>query len=46
MFSKVAGNSVCDWGLFDYYLRAEQHFSGTDKRNLWRFIVDQLRNEL
>jgi hypothetical protein len=46
MFSTVAGNSVFDWGLFSYYLRAEPHFTGTDERNAWRFIVDQLRNEL
>ena len=46
MVSTVPGNSVFDWGLFSYYLRAEPHFTGTDKRNAWRFIVDQLRNEL
>jgi hypothetical protein len=46
MFSKVAGNNVLDWGLFSYYLNAEPCFTSTDKRNVWRFIVDQLHNEL
>jgi hypothetical protein len=46
MFSLGAGNSILDWGLFSYYLRSEPHFTASDKRNVWRFIVDQLRNEL
>jgi hypothetical protein len=33
-------------GLFGYYLNAEPYFTSRDKRNVWRFIVDQLRNEL
>jgi hypothetical protein len=27
-------------------LNAEPYFTSRDKRNVWRFIVDQLRNEL
>jgi hypothetical protein len=46
MFSDAAGNSYTDWGLFGYYLNAEPYFTSRDKRNVWRFIVDQLRNEL
>jgi hypothetical protein len=46
MFSNAAGNSIWDWGLFSYYLNAEPTFTPRDKRNVWRFIVDQLRNEL
>jgi hypothetical protein len=46
MFSNAAGNSYADWGLFGYYLNAEPYFTSRDKRNVWRFIVDQLRNEL
>ena len=46
MFSNAAGNSIWDWGLFGYYLNAEPHFTSADKRNVWRFIVDQLRDEL
>ena len=46
MFSLPTGNSLLDWGLFGYYLNAEPYFTSADKRNVWRFIVDQLRNEL
>jgi hypothetical protein len=46
MFSNAAGNSYADWGLFGYYLNAEPYFTSRAKRNVWRFIVDQLRNEL
>jgi hypothetical protein len=46
MFSNAAHNSIWDWGLFGYYLNAEPYFTSRDKRNVWRFIVDQLRNEL
>jgi hypothetical protein len=46
MFSDFAGNSYADWGLFGYYLNAEPYFTSRDKRNVWRFIADQLRNEL
>ena len=46
MFSNAVGNSYADWGLFGYYLNAEPYFTSRDKRNVWRFIVDQLRNEL
>jgi hypothetical protein len=46
MFSDAAGNSYTHWGLFGYYLNAEPYFTSRDKRNVWRFIVDQLRNEL
>jgi hypothetical protein len=46
MFSTAAGNSLLDWGLFGYYLNAEPYFTSRNKRNVWRFIVDQLGNEL
>jgi hypothetical protein len=35
-----------DWGLFGYHLNAEAYFISRDKSNVWRFIVDQLGNEL
>jgi hypothetical protein len=31
-----------DWSLFSYYLDREPHFTLTDGKNVWRFIVDQL----
>ena len=46
MFSLPAGNNLWDWGLFGFYLNAEPYFTSVDKRNVWRFIVDQLRDEL
>jgi hypothetical protein len=46
MFSLPDGNNLFDWGLFGYYLNAEPYFTSADKRNVWRFIVDQLRDEL
>ena len=46
MFSLPAGNNLWDWGLFGFYLNAEPYFTSVDKRNVWRFIVDQLRGEL
>ena len=46
MFSAFTDTSFLDWGLFGYYLNAEPYFTSRDKRNVWRFIVDQVGNEL
>jgi hypothetical protein len=46
MFSLGGGNAVLDVGLLRYYLRSEPHFSFEDEKNVWRFVVHQLRGEL
>jgi hypothetical protein len=42
MYAKAA-NSILDPGLLQYYLHAEPEFSWEDAKNVWRFIVDQMR---
>ena len=43
MFSKADGSNILDLGLWQYYLHAEPEFTDQDARNVWRFIVDQMR---
>ncbi|MEX0626412.1 MAG: hypothetical protein WD402_07700, partial [Chloroflexota bacterium] len=31
-----------DWGLANYYLESQPHFTSDDARNAWRFIVNQM----
>ena len=30
-------------GLWEFYLHSEPEFTDADARNVWRFIVDQMR---
>ena len=40
--AEEADLSYWDWGLFNYYLDSEPHFTLDDAKNVWRFLVDQL----
>jgi hypothetical protein len=46
MFSLAAGNHVLDIGMFRFYLDSEPDFSFEDRKNMWRFIINKLGNEL
>ncbi|MFO1535826.1 MAG: hypothetical protein ABR586_09195 [Thermoplasmatota archaeon] len=37
-----ANVSLASWGLFWYAIDGEPHFTPSDGRNVWRFILDQL----
>lgn len=37
-------NNILDWGLLEYYLHSEPEFSYDDAKNVWRFIVNQMRD--
>jgi hypothetical protein len=45
MFSSNFENYF-DMGLFRYYLNSEPDFSFTDKKEMWKFIVEKLGSEL
>jgi hypothetical protein len=43
---KDSGNSILDVGLINYYMKNEPDFSFEDKKNMWRFIVTRLGDQL
>ncbi len=44
MFSTAGGSNVLDPGLWQYYLHSEPEFTYEDAKNVWRFIVNQMRD--
>ncbi len=43
MFSTAGGSKILDPGLWQYYLRSEPELTYEDAKNVWRFIVNQMR---